>query len=478
MALQLPSIVVEFNAGISVASHMQDAYKTICYVGTSTEGDLTKIKQFSNTQSIADEYGAGPLVEALQRDLYHTRTPVYGLRAETVTAGSIETAKFATSLGGSPTSVPNDVGVIGFTGSPTVGLEPLVEVLTGGDHTVVEFRYSLDNGMTWYDPVIPNGTSFVVPGVGVTITLDDSNGDFVEGHVFYTRTAGPKMDVAKLQAALTIAATQTDYSFGMVAVVQGWSASDLASALTVAETAAESAVDYVNLWTVCLSYRELATDETLSAWRTEALGLSYSGGSRVAKFFGESRIYDPITNRYPRALAMLPELMVLSASELKQPVMQIILGPIPWVIDQYYFAEKQDSLYSKKWIIPRKYVGFDGWYVAGGLLATPNDSKLTYFWMRRTIDAVQERFQRFAPYVLGQLAQANGTKLTEQSAKFWAKRFEDQAIDLVDGLALISLSVSCSNSTVDGSTALLVVDWEATMGTTIGKVTIRGTLTF
>ena len=473
----LPTISVSFDPGVSVVPGQQNAYRRVCVVGVSEKGDTT-LQRFTNTSEAETEYGQGPMIGLLKRLLYQLRQPVYAVRANSSVAGAIGATKYAQSLEGTMEDMPTDRGVATFGGTPNDNYDPLVEIVDAGAIGTATFRYSLDGGLTFVEKM-PTVTSYSIPNTGIDVTFDTTNGDFVAENVFWASATAPQMNVADMQAALNVAAIQPDEKFGLVAVAQGWDETDIDTALATAEAQALEAESHINLWTVLLSFRRQNEDETDANWRNAALGTTYAGGTRVMRVFGEGTFFDPTSNRRPRLLLLEQIIPILVEADLTQAAMQIRLGAIPYAEEMAYVAEQDDQLYADKWVIARNWDGFPGWYVAGGLLATEPNSNLIFLWQRRAIDAVQERLQRFAPYVVGQLAQESLTeagKLTDESAEFWALQFKNQTLDLIDGQAIVDVQISCANSTVVEQVATLVVDWEIRLGVTVGSVTINGTI--
>ena len=272
----------------------------------------------------------------------------------------------------------------------------------------------------------------------------------------------------------------------MVMVVQGFDTETLAEALAAADTAAALGPDQLNLYSVFLSFRRqdvtgedgFGTDgaaETDEEYSDAAEALEYAGGLRVLKSFGEYRVQNTVFGLKPRRLQLEQKMLQFIKSRYDQELMEISLGVVPDVLTTYFSEEVGGSMYPRNWLVSRKWPGYVGEYMAGGVMATPPDSKMKYFYVRRIADQIEERLRRFAPHCYGKMAAAStGGGLTDEAATFWAGQFRQSAVKLIDGKTLLALTVSVSDSTTEDSTVQMVVGWDFTVALPIGMVTLQG----
>ena len=481
MALSLPEVTIEFDPGVIVAQGSGDAYKRVVHVGTASEGDELELVSISSAAE-AGAYGQGPLVRSVKHYLYRQREAQLAIRVPTAVDGACGDTRWAESITASEQQIPDDIGVLTFAGTPVDYYDMLVKVVTGGAVGEAYIAVSYDDGYSRATDSILSAASILLDN-GVELELDDTNGDFVAGHVYRCRTEQPLMSVSGMQQALDVLAANTDEAkrFGMALVLQGWSKSDLESALDVADTAAAAGEPLLNQFTVFLSFRRPATSEQYVDWIADAASVQYAGGLRVVKAFGLFLTTDPVTGLRANTLALEQMLLIAAAADYRQPLMQLELGALPGVVSSYYQEMPGGQLYPNKWLVPRTHSGYLGYYIAGGLMSCPVGSKLQYFYIRRIADQIQERIVRYAPNALGKLvfteADAQGVQhLTQESADFWSDRFHDSVAGLIDKSSVSEITVLCTDSTVENETVNLVVAWEAIVASIIGNVTIRGTI--
>jgi hypothetical protein len=492
MALVLPSTTVSFDPGTLASQGSGDAYKAVVHLGTSSSGTANVLKKLGSSSEIDAFFGNGPTPRSMKHYLKRLKLPQFGIRAATSASGACGDTRYAASFDSDEEDPPNNKATISYAGSsggPYDDYEIVTEVTLGGVVGTAQAHVSIDGGNTWGDEFVITGTTFVIPGIGVTATIDnDPNTSLAVDSCWFCRTMAPQMSVAGLTAALNALSDQTEEQFGMVMVLQGWEKDDLEDALAAAETAALAGEENLNLYSVFLSFRrqdvtgqdgfgDAGDPETEQEWKEDAADLDFAGGLKVLKSFGEYRIQDTVSGTFPRRLALEQHMLVFNKSSFRQEQMELSLGPIPEVKTSFYSEAKGDLLYPRKWIVGRKHPRYTGEYVAAGLMSTPVDSEMVYFFVRQICHQIQERLQRFAPNTYGKLTRTVDGQLTQESANFWADRFRNAAVSLIDGKSLIELTVDCTDSTVEDATVQLSVKWDALIGTPIGAVNIQGSFT-
>jgi hypothetical protein len=187
----------------------EPATSTPLCLGTCASGVVSTLYSFSTQSDAVDTLGQGPLTETVCQCLSQAGGPVLAMPVTGSVAGAA----------GAVTNVPvgAGTGTVTVAGTPLDAYEVIVECTATGTVGTGQFRYSLDDGNTYSSSyVIPSGTTFVIPGTGLTITFVVGAGPvfWQTGDVSWFDCTAPQFAAADLTAAITaIRATTATFDF-------------------------------------------------------------------------------------------------------------------------------------------------------------------------------------------------------------------------------------------------------------------------
>lgn len=171
-----------------------DTDRILAIIATSSSGEKNVPTSLAGKNDVRDEFVGGPIVEAGAYAI-EKGVPVVLLRAEATTAGAY--------------GVVDETGVLGTATVAAGATEPIgafdavVEVLKGGELGVtgIEYRYSLDDGVSW-SPTQSLGTSLVLAcGAGVSFALSSASDTLEDGDTWSVTTTAPKIQTGDLAQA-------------------------------------------------------------------------------------------------------------------------------------------------------------------------------------------------------------------------------------------------------------------------------------
>lgn len=151
------------------------------YFGVAEAGDLATIKTWGNPAEAAAHYTRGHLLDVIRHAFACGAKEVHSCRLTAAVAGSTGTQVEEGS--------PDGTCTIGGTLSSRVKVR--VEIDGAGGEGEATFRFALDYfGITNVDPtwsesiLVPAASAYTIPGTAITLTFDDTAGDFVVGDTF------------------------------------------------------------------------------------------------------------------------------------------------------------------------------------------------------------------------------------------------------------------------------------------------------
>ena len=172
-------------------------------MGVASAGPVEEFAIFGSVAQLQDVHGEGPAVE-LAANILAEGGPIGFLRMDPSVAAS----------NGAVTNSGSGDGTVTLSGDAAFDCLLRVRIVAGGALGAATFQYNLDgyagdkdSERTWSEVLtVPSGGTFVIPGLGVTVTFDDDSGakPFVAGDIY-----SAEVDCA------------------------GWNASDLADAFAV-----------------------------------------------------------------------------------------------------------------------------------------------------------------------------------------------------------------------------------------------------
>lgn len=491
--LQLPNTTSSFVPGVLSAGGAGLWHNTVVHLGPSMGGTKNVLKRFTSSSALVDEWTGGPLVRSMARYMGLTGQAQIGIACDTDEPGAVGLTRYAQKFGAAEQTAPDKIATVNFVaaeGGVFDDYELVWQTRAGGGIGAAKYRVSFDGGSTWQADQVVSSDYFSI-GNGVEVELnfgtEEAPTELAADSCFFCRTTAPSISQEGLVTALESLNAQTTERFGLVLCLQGWDAETLAEVITAADAAALLGEPNLNLYSVILSFRRQdvtgedgfgveGSPETVQAWKEDATTVTVSG-LRTYKAFGEYRQTDPGAKTKPRRLAAESFGLKFISSKYNQELMEVSLGSLSDVVTSYYSEVIGDILYPTKWLVGRKHPGYAGEYLAAGLLNSPIDSEMVWALQRRIADELLYRFRKFAPLTYGKMAFTKAGKITAASATHWSKQFRDQAVGVIDGRVLLSVTVDCSDSYSEDGQVNLVVNWDFTTGTPIGQVILSGSLT-
>lgn len=167
------------------------------FLGPSSKGTANVLQAFSQKQDIVDAVGYGPAPEDAAYAMGQGGSLLFMKTGATVAGAN-----------GSVTATPigSATGTITLAGAPYDSYTAIVEIMTTGTVGIGEFRYSLDNGLTYSEKLtIPSGGAYVIPNTGITATFVPGAGAtfFEAGDIHTWASTGPSMNATDLGTAIT-----------------------------------------------------------------------------------------------------------------------------------------------------------------------------------------------------------------------------------------------------------------------------------
>ena len=201
------------DPGLGIAGAVSTVPVVVGYSSTGTANEYT---QYSSINTLVDERGQGPAVEAAAYILATAGGPVGFVTSSTSVAASI----------GTVTQTGADT-LLAAAGTPTNDYNVKVEIVEGGALGTATFKYTLDNfanseaAERTYSGVltVPSGGDYLLPNTGVTITFA---GTQTAGNVHSFDTECASFNTTDLNTAIdAVDATPKGWAFVMPVVSQG-----------------------------------------------------------------------------------------------------------------------------------------------------------------------------------------------------------------------------------------------------------------
>lgn len=172
------------------------------FLGCSSSGSITEVKSFSSSAAVVDEYGQGPLPEALCHKGSTSGWPVYACRLSGTTAGAAGSV--------TKTAVGSSTGTVTVAGAAYDRYEVIVEITTTGTVATGVFRYSLDDGRTYSEEItIPSGGTYAITNTNLTLTFVPGAGAvyFQDGDLHEFDCTAPHWSTTELALGVTALTT-------------------------------------------------------------------------------------------------------------------------------------------------------------------------------------------------------------------------------------------------------------------------------
>ncbi len=300
-------------------------------IGVASQGDHNELVIYTDPDTLATDYGVGPLVSAAAYHIATSGTPVAIIRIDPaqVTAGTLGPI---TKVGGHAGPTISD-----SSSAPLDSYELLVEIVLGGAVATATFRYSLDNGDTWSAAIL---TAATVALTGTGITLAFAAGTYVAGHQYSAQSVGPSYNITGLTTALGVAVVNVNPFRLIHAVGYGADATATASIIASVQSTIETASTTNHRYTrvVIEAADDVDADQITAVASTDAKRVAlvagfaelvnpFTGGfwRRPAAWVFVSRVMSVRISRDPGAVAdgALPGVLTIERDEFKTPALDI-----------------------------------------------------------------------------------------------------------------------------------------------------------
>lgn len=273
-------------------------------------------------------------------------------------------------------------GQIAVSGSAAVDARIRVEIVTSGALGVARFRYSVDgySGDTTSERTysenlyVPAGGTFAIPGLGVTLTFDDTPTAFVSGDVYTCDVECAACNATNLGTAFT-ALGQDDSSWRFAVVVTSKGNGDatahalLGAALQTHLATLATSAKYRR--GMIATTHEDAASVALAAWDDVS-------AIRVLVAHGQVRRYSPKPfsgYAFPVTNAVDVFAARAAASLASTDLKRVRSGPLEEVVKLFHDERlSPSSLDDIKVSTLRTYENRDGFYVTQGRLKSPDGS--------------------------------------------------------------------------------------------------------
>lgn len=337
-----------------------------CKIGLCTSGPIDTPIGFGDPEAVRSTFGRGPLVEALVEAIERTGNPVIGIRATQASPGSIDAF---TQTGTSP--------LITATGSaPEDAFDVRVEILVGGDETEAEFRYSLDGGDTWSQPIAA-AASYVIPDSGITIQFPA--GTYVVGELYSATCTPPAFDVTGLGTALDAAFASAE-QWRLVHVV-GFTA-DAAAAATVATAVAAKMDAAEALYRYAYAVLEMP-DVSDADLQTEFAAFA---SPRVMLCAGFTELVSAVSTRVYKRPAAWPIVARIMSVPVSRDPGAVEDGGLAGIRSLYRDEDKTPGLDAAGFCVLRTYKGRPGYFVTRGTMSAAPTSDFRSSPNRQVMD--------------------------------------------------------------------------------------------
>lgn len=354
-------------------------------IGVTSTGVANLIYSYAgaSTQTLIDEQGTGPAVEATAHHL--TKSGGKTVYLVPVTSSVAGTNSAITHTGGGP--------VVTIAGAPKDDYQASLVVVIGGALGAGTFKVSLDGGDNYSAEItIPSGGTYLIPGTGVTVTFPA--GTYVAGDTYAWTSTAPSFSVSDMSAALDVLLADQTKAWGFVHIVGA--GVDATAALAMA-TALGSKMDTAfALGRPAFALLELpAVDKALLT-----TGLAGFAHPRVAVVGGyeelvsdiSARVYKrpaawPVAARIAKVPISVDPSRNASDSDLEALAGVVTLVPRGAVAASGYHDEGATPGFDGARIISlRTILGRQGFYITNPNLMAASGSDFKWIMYRRVMD--------------------------------------------------------------------------------------------
>ena len=348
-------------------------------LGCCASSTANTVQSFSDPTAAAAALGQGPLTEAVCAILSEAGGPVKCMRLTGGTAASC--------------GAVTDNAVGGGTGTVTVAAqvpydayEVIIEITTTGTLGTGAFKYSLDDGLTYSEPIIiPSGGTYLMPDTNVTLTFVAGAGPvfFVDGMTHTFDCIAPLYTVPNLatgNAVLVLDTSEWDF-----VALTGTPLTDTAGALVFAAVEAHA----TSLAAVYRYTRWLMDGGIQATAATFGATFAAVDDSRVSVCYSDCDMASskPITGwAFPKMSTVVPVAMRAAKSLISTDLARVDDGSLTGVVAINHDERATEVLDAFRITTLRTWPGRGGFYITNARLKSAAGSDFRYWQHGRVID--------------------------------------------------------------------------------------------
>lgn len=362
-----------------------------CKIGLSSKGTENQVFGFSSPEQIVEKLGHGPLVNALADAFAAGARIVYAIRGSSAVDGAASAVQADAGNAGDGSLA------VAAASKPYDRYNVVIEILYGGDLNEATFRYSLDGGDTWSDPItVPTGApgTYDIPDTGITLEWTEGATpaadppSFAAGDKWTFTTTAPKMSTVTVGDAVDVAiASPIAFEFQHIV-----GESDSALWTAVGTKMGAAAVNHEFTFAICET-DYVADGESKADW-VGSLGQESVGyaDTRIAVSAGWAEMVCPLTGRtvvrntaglLTGWLAKLRKVS-LSAGRVREGSLPAITRLMPADINEADIL----ALDQARYITVRSFKGMAGFYFTNARMMASQVSDYRWLEWRRVMDLV------------------------------------------------------------------------------------------
>lgn len=362
------------DGGLGVAADSSTG--TQAFVGTCSSGTANTEYQFTDSQTMKDTLGTGPLVEQAANVLAAAGGVVLCVKAPSSTAGAA----------GSVTPTKTGTATLGVTGGALDSYDVKVVAVQGGATLAAgtaTFKYSLDGGRSYSSEIaVPTSGVYAIPETGLTLTWTYSTGTaFVAADQWVFTTSSPTFTLLEMGAALDVVLNSNTKVFQVHVVGAPTTPADaaaLAAALDTKMSSAEtSKFRYLNGLCECPEDTDANVKSAFASFST----------TRVSVGAGYCYLTSSVKTgvQYKRNIAWAASARA-SAVPPHEDLGKVKTGPLKFVQSLVRDEFKTPGLDQARFITARTHIGRPGAFITNPRVMSGPTSDYKYLQHRRVMD--------------------------------------------------------------------------------------------
>lgn len=393
------------------------AITSFMYMGVASSGVVGTVYAFSDPQDVINTLGQGPLPEDLCYHLAIAGGPVYAIRLTGSSAGAAGSV--------TKTAVSTSTGTITVAGAAYDAYVVRVEIKVTGALGAAEFRYSLDNAVTFSPQIIvPSGGTYVIPNTNLTLTFVPGGGPIIfEAGDYHTFTCtAPGYSGSDLNSG--IVSLKADNTQIAAIVLSG----KFATASAAATIAAAMAVHAASLFTMYRPIRYIldaggesaATTKTAFAAFSDARGAACYGScvcTSAKPFTGWSAPTSPIQRVVAGRAA---------ASLISTDLAWFGAGALQGVTSITHDEFRSELMDQKNFTTLRTHQGVSGYFITNCRLMSAPGSDYEFWQDGRVMDvATYSAYSALLPFLSSSVRTTSTGAMDPRDAARWEKTVKD-----------------------------------------------------